>query len=301
MKKAIGIDIGGTKIAVGIITESGKLLKREEVKSDPSDGENMFARVIEAVEQVLKKSSFSLADIEGIGVGVPGKVDCENGIAIFQNNLPWEQFPITARLREQFGLEQISIDNDVYMAAFAEWKADKVKQNETFVYVTISTGISCSIIQNGSFFRGAGFAGELGLIPVLSKADNKGNKRLEKVAAGPAIEKLAEKELQVEQITTKEVFAGYANGGCEYLPIIEEVTDNLAQGLYAISCLLDPHKMVFGGSVIVNNPFLLELLKEKLKIYQLPEQQHILDQMSISTLKQDNGVVGAGLRVFERL
>jgi glucokinase len=301
MKKAIGIDIGGTKIAVGIITESGKLLKREEVKSDPSDGENMFARVIEAVEQVLKKSSFSLADIEGIGVGVPGKVDCENGIAIFQNNLPWEQFPITARLREQFGLEQISIDNDVYMAAFAEWKAAKVKQNETFVYVTISTGISCSIIQNGSFFRGAGFAGELGLIPVLSKADNKGNKRLEKVAAGPAIEKLAEKELQVEQITTKEVFAGYANGGCEYLPIIEEVTDNLAQGLYAISCLLDPHKMVFGGSVIVNNPFLLELLKEKLKIYQLPEQQHILDQMSISTLKQDNGVVGAGLRVFERL
>ncbi|MFI8494560.1 ROK family protein [Peribacillus butanolivorans] len=301
MKKAIGIDIGGTKIAAGIITESGELLKREDVKSDPSDRENMFARVIEAVEQVLEKSSFSLDDIEGIGVGVPGKVDCENGIAIFQNNLPWKQFPITARLREQFGLEQISIDNDVYMAAFAEWKAAQVKRNETFVYVTISTGISCSIIQNGSFFRGAGFAGELGLIPVLSKADNKGNKRLEKVAAGPAIEKLAEKELQVEKISTKEVFAGYANGTCEYLPIIEEVTDNLAQGLYTISCLLDPHKMVFGGSVIVNNPFLLKLMKEKLKSYQLPEQHHILGQMSISTLKQDNGVVGAGLRVFERL
>ncbi|MFD9626610.1 ROK family protein [Peribacillus muralis] len=301
MKKAIGIDIGGTKIAAGIITESGELLKREDVKSDPSDRENMFARVLEAVEQVLKKSSFSLADIEGIGVGVPGKVDREKGIAIFQNNLPWEQFPITARLREQFGLEQIQIDNDVYMAAFAEWKAAKVKRSETFVYVTISTGISCSIIQDGSFFRGAGFAGELGLIPVLSKTDNKGNKRLEKVAAGPAIEKLAEKALQVEQISTKEVFAGYAKGTCEYLPFIEEVTDNLAQGLYTISCLLDPHKMVFGGSVIVNNPFLLELLKEKLQNYQLPEQQHILGQMSISKLRQDNGVVGAGLRVFERL
>ncbi|MGG4266755.1 ROK family protein [Peribacillus simplex] len=301
MKKAIGIDIGGTKIAAGIITESGELLKRADVKSDSSDREKMFARVIEAVKQLLEKSSFSLADIEGIGVGVPGKVDCEKGMAIFQNNLPWEQFPITARLREQFGLEQISIDNDVYMAAFAEWKAAQVKRNETFVYVTISTGISSSIIQNGSFFRGAGFAGELGLIPVLSKADNKGNKRLEKVAAGPAIEKLAEKELQIEQISTKEVFAGYANGSCEYLPIIEEVTDNLAQGLYAISCLLDPNRMVFGGSVIVNNPFLLKLMKEKLKSYQLPEQQHILDKMSISTLKQDNGVIGSGLRVFDRL
>ncbi|MGE6610334.1 ROK family protein [Peribacillus sp. NPDC076916] len=301
MKRAIGIDIGGTKIAAGIITESGELLKRVDVKSDPSDREKMFARVLEAVEKVLEKSSFSLVDIEGIGVGVPGKVDCENGIAIFQNNLPWKQFPITARLREQFGLDQISIDNDVYMAAFAEWKAAQVKRNEAFVYVTISTGISCSIIQNGSFFRGAGFAGELGLIPVFSKAYKKGNKRLEKVAAGPAIEKLAEKELQVAKISTKEVLAGYANGDCEYLPIIEEVTDNLAQGLYTISCLLDPHKIVFGGSVIVNNPFLLKLMKEKLKSYQLPEQQHILDQMSISTLKQDNGVVGAGLRVFEKL
>lgn len=300
MKNAIGIDIGGTKIAAGIITESGELLQRVDVKSDPSDREKMFARVLEAVEQVLEKSSYSLYDIEGIGVGVPGKVDCENGVAIFQNNLPWKQFPITARLREQFGLEQISIDNDVYMAAFAEWKAAQVKRNETFVYVTISTGISCSIIQNGSFFRGAGFAGELGLIPVLSKADNQGIKRLEKVAAGPAIEKLAEKELQVKNISTKEVFAGYANGTCEYR-IIEDVTDNLAQGLYSISCLLDPHKMVFGGSVIVNNPFLLKLMKEKLKSYQLPEQQHILGKMSISTLKQDNGVVGAGLRVFERL
>ncbi|MGE7878474.1 ROK family protein [Peribacillus muralis] len=300
MKKAIGIDIGGTKIAAGMITHSGEMLMREEVESDPTEREKMFARVLEAVEQLLKKTSFSLADIEGIGVGVPGKVDCENGIAIFQNNLPWEQFPVIARLREQFGIERISIDNDVHMAAYAEWKAGQEKRNETFVYVTISTGISCSIIQNGTFFRGAGFAGELGLIPVLSKANNKENRRLEQVAAGPAIKKLAEMELQIDQISTKEVFGGYVKGACEYLPVIEEVTDNLAQGLYAISCLLDPHKMVFGGSVIVNNPFLLKLIKEKLRSYLLHEQQHILSQMSISTLKQDNGVIGAGLRIFER-
>ncbi|AOH55387.1 kinase [Peribacillus muralis] len=300
MKKAIGIDIGGTKIAAGMITQSGEMLMREEVESDPSDREKMFARVLEAVEQLLKKTSFSLADIEGIGVGVPGKVDCENGIAIFQNNLPWEQFPVIARLREQFGIERISIDNDVHMAAYAEWKVVQEKRNETFVYVTISTGISCSIIQNGTFFRGAGFAGELGLIPVLSKANDKENRRLEQVAAGPAIKKLAEMELQIDQISTKEVFGGYVKGACDYLPVIEEVTDNLAQGLYAISCLLDPHKMVFGGSVIVNNPFLLKLIKGKLRSYLLPEQQHILRQMSISTLKQDNGVIGAGLHVFGR-
>lgn len=296
MKRAIGIDIGGTKIAAGIISDTGKLLERAEVKSDPSDREKMFGRVVEAVEQVLKKSSISIADIEGIGVGVPGKVDREQGVAVFQNNLPWRQFPISVRLQEQFGIQRITIDNDVYMAAFAEWRAAHVKRNETFVYVTISTGISCSIIHKGSFFRGAGFAGELGLIPVHSKGINE---RLEKIAAGPGIQRIAEKELQGDTISTKDVFASYINGVQEYQSIINQVTDYLAQGLYTISCLLDPHKMVFGGSVIVKNPFLLELIKEKLKIYQRPEQQHLLNQMSISTLAQNSGVVGAGVRVFE--
>ncbi|WP_264448865.1 ROK family protein [Bacillus cereus] len=296
MKKAIGIDIGGTKIAAGIISDTGELLERAEVKSAPSDSETMFGRVVEAVEQVLRKSLITIADIEGIGVGVPGKVDCEKGIAVFQNNLPWRQFPISIRLQEQLGIQRITVDNDVYMAAYAEWRAAHVKRNETFVYVTISTGISCSIIHKGSFFRGAGFAGELGLIPVLSKGINE---RLEKIAAGPGIQRIAEKELQVDTISTKDVFAGYINEVPEYQFIINEVTDYLTQGLYSISSLLDPHKMVFGGSVIVKNPFLLELIKAKLKMYQLPEQQHLLDQMSISTLAQNNGVAGAGLRVFE--
>ncbi|KXI41081.1 kinase [Bacillus cereus] len=296
MKKAVGIDIGGTKIAAGGISETGELLERAEIKSDPSDREKMFGKVVEAMEQVLRKSSISIADIEGIGVGVPGKVDFEKGIAVFQNNLPWRQFPISVRLQEQFGIQRIKIDNDVYMAAYAEWRATHVKEDKTFVYVTISTGISCSIIHRGSFFRGAGFAGELGLIPVLTRG---GNERLEKIAAGPGIQRIAERDLQVGTISTKDVFASYINGVPEYQSIINEVTDYLAQGLYKISCLLDPHRMVFGGSVIVKNPFLLELIKVKLKSFQLPEQQHLLEQMSISTLAQNNGVVGAGLRVFE--
>ncbi|MDN4073021.1 ROK family protein [Fictibacillus terranigra] len=298
MNKAIGIDIGGTKIAAGIISETGELLNRAETKSDPSNREKMFTRVVKAVEQVLEDSSFTIADMYGIGVGVPGKVDREQGIAVFQNNLPWTKFPLTSRLRDQFGLQRITIDNDVYMAAFGEWKETQAESDETFVYVTISTGISCSIIQNGSFFRGAGFAGELGLIPVFSKTAKK-LERLEQASAGPAIEKLAQKELQMAELSTKDVFERYKGGAREYQNIINEVTDNWVQALYSISCLLDPHKVVFGGSVITNNPFLLEIIVEKMKLYQIPEQQHLLSHMSISTIKENNGVVGAGLRVFE--
>jgi glucokinase len=300
MKKAIGIDIGGTKIAAGIITEKGELLKRTEVKSDPSDREKMFSRVVEAVELLLKDSSLSITDMAGIGVGVPGKVDREKGIAVFQNNLPWENFPVTQRLRESFGIEKLVIDNDVYTAAFAEWCAAGGNREETFVYVTVSTGISCAIIHRGSFYRGAGFAGELGLIPIYSKRTMPHFERLENAAAGPAIAQKAE-ELLAKQLSTKDVFERFLAGETEVQSIIDEMTDSLTQGLYTISSLLDPHKIVFGGSVIANNPFLLEILKEKLKAYQIPEQQHVLNQMTISTIKQNNGVVGAGLRVFEKI
>ncbi|MFP7299797.1 ROK family protein [Neobacillus niacini] len=300
MKRAIGIDIGGTKIAAGIITENGELQKRTEVKSDPSDREKMFSRVAEAVELLLEDSTLSITDVTGIGVGVPGKVDRDNGIAVFQNNLPWEQFPVARRLREAFGIEKIVIDNDVYTAAFAEWKAAGGNREETFVYVTISTGISCAIIHRGSFFRGAGFAGEIGLIPIFSKKNAPQFERLENAAAGPAIAKKAEELLSVE-LSTKDVFERYLAGEPEVQSIIEEVTDSLAQGLYTISSLLDPHKIVFGGSVIANNPFLLEIMKEKLKTYQISEQHHVLDQMTITAIKQDNGVIGAGLKVYENI
>ena len=298
MKKAIGIDIGGTKVAAGIVLESGELLGLSEVKSDPSDREKMFERVAEAVEQVLENSSLSIHDVEGMGVGVPGKVDRAEGIAVFQNNLPWRNFPVMDRLMERFGTGLVKIDNDVYMAAFAEWKASQGKLDETFVYMTISTGISCSIIHHGSFLRGAGFAGELGLIPVLSKV---GNERLEKVASGPALQKRAQMEWKQETIMASDVFAGYVNGNPDCRMIIEELAGSLAQGVYSISALLDPDKMAFGGSVVVNNPFLLDLIKERLKVHQLPEQQHLLSNMTISTLGQKNGVIGAGLRVFEGL
>lgn len=300
MNKAIGVDIGGTKVAAGIISNTGELLNRFEVKSDPSDSEKMFATVVSAVEQVIQDSSISTTDIAGIGVGVPGKVDCEQGIAVFQNNLPWAGFPVASRLQKQFGLERITVDNDVYTAAFAEWMTAGGNRDETFVYVTISTGISCAVLHKGSFFRGAGFAGECGLIPVFAKKERKFI-RLEQASAGPAIEKLAQNERQIPSLSTKDVFEHFQAGKREYQEIIDEVTDYWVQGLYTISCLLDPHRLVFGGSVIVNNPYLLDILKEKLKIYQLPEQQHLLSKMTISTIKQNNGVIGAGLRVFKAI
>ena len=296
---ALGVDIGGTKIATVIIDQYGEIVKRSEVASDPSDKEKMFEQVIKSIEMVFEGSKVQLNDIQGMGVGVPGKVDRENGIAVFQNNLPWRDFPIVSRLQDYFSFENIVIDNDVYMATFAEWKVSNTSKQDTFVYLTISTGISCSIIHQGSFIRGNGFAGELGLFPVLAGSSLNGIENLEKLASGPAIKKLAEKRFNNPNLTTSEFFSKYEENDEVAIALMNEVVGSLAHGIYSIICLLDPQKVVLGGGVINNNPFLLDLIKESLKQYLIPEQQHCLECLYTSKLKGDSGIVGAGLKGME--
>lgn len=296
MTYSLGVDIGGTKIATVIIDERGKIYKRSEVPSDPSDKEKMFKQVVQSIELVLKKSQIEIQDIQGIGVGVPGKVDRENGVAIFQNNLPWENFPIASRLREYFSIENIVVDNDVYMATFAEWKVSNTSEQETFVYLTVSTGISCSIIHQGSFLSGNGFAGELGLLPVVAKSTAEGVDRLEKVAAGPAIQNSARERYGNSDLTIKDFFEEYEKGNSKAITLMNDTAESLAHGIYSIICLLDPHKIVLGGGVTNNNRFLLDLVKKSLESYLIPEQQHALEHLYVSELGGDSGAVGAGLR-----
>lgn len=296
---ALGVDIGGTKIATVIIDQNGEIYKRSEVSSDPSDKEKMFEQVIKSIEMVLDDSKISISDIKGMGVGVPGKVDRENGIAVFQNNLPWRDFPIVSRLQDYFSFKNIVIDNDVYMAAFAEWKVSNTNKQDTFVYLTISTGISCAIIHQGSFMRGNGFAGEIGLFPVLAGASLNGIENLEKSASGPAIKKLAEQRFNNPDLTTSEFFSKYEDNDEVAKTLLNEVVGSLAHGIYSIICLLDPHWIVLGGGVVNKNPFLLELIKESLKQYLIPEQQHSLERLHISRLKGDSGIVGAALKGIE--
>src|SRR5690625_1368000 len=123
MKYSIGIDIGGTTIGTGIVNQNGDLIQQVIVDSDTTDRERMFDTVVHAVETLLSHSSIPFEQVYSVGAEVTGKIDHKNGIAVFQNNVPWQNFPFVERLQEVFPNKEIVIDNDVYMAAYAEWKA----------------------------------------------------------------------------------------------------------------------------------------------------------------------------------
>lgn len=292
MSYTIGVDIGGTKIATAIMNQDCNLLYREEVPSKPLEKEAMLNQVILSIEKVLTKSGLNINDMKGIGVGVPGKVDRENGIAVFQNNLPWRNFPLAERLKDYFSIDHVTVDNDVYMATFAEWNMHGAVDNETFVYITISTGISCSIIHQGEFIRGAGFAGEVGLLPVKAPSFPDCLARLEQAASGPAIKQMMHKD----NLTTAAILELYKQNNPDAETVISNMTHSIAHGCYIICCLLDPHKIVFGGGVMNHHPYLLDQIQQKMDALLIPEQMEILNGMYVSKLQGDSGIIGAGLR-----
>lgn len=302
MAYSLGVDIGGTKIAAAIIDEEGNCSSRTECPSSKTDREALFRRVVDCMENTLRKASLSIHDIVGLGMGVPGKVDCENGVALFQNNIPWGNFPLVRRIKEYFPVEKVVIDNDVYMAAFAEWVIRGKAQKETFVYLTISTGISCCTIHHGEFIRGAGFAGEIGFLPVKEEPGSGQFQRLESVASGFGIVKAAVhlmKDGNTNNITTAQVIESYKKGDELAANVMQDIFASYAKGIYPISCLLDPDCLILGGGVINHHPDLLEPIQAALEKYLVPDQKDFLSRMDVSRFQGDSGLIGAGLRVYD--
>src|SRR5699024_111283 len=132
MSYLLSLDIGGTKIATVVANETGEIVSRVEYASVSSDREAMFAQVVKSIEEALIEAGITVYQVSGMGLGVPGKINRDEGIAVFQNNLPWENFPVVERLKEEFPIDHIVLDNDVYMATFAEWQALGGNEQDTF-------------------------------------------------------------------------------------------------------------------------------------------------------------------------
>lgn len=290
MRYMIGLDIGGTKIACGLVSEAGEVEEALQVASDITSGENMYQSVRRALDDLLHRISLPLTDLS-LGVGVPGLVDQKNGIAVFQNNLPWGNFPLVERLRADYpGFLKIVLDNDVYQATYAEWEKAHLGDQDTLVFLTASTGISCATLVGGRFLRGQGFAGEVGLLPI-EKAGKMTT--LEALIGGNHLAARGQALLGLPDLTTKDLFEGFFAGDVAVQGLISEWIKDFAVGLYALIAIIDPSRIVLGGSILKLNPPLLPLIKAQLKDFMLPDQLKTLDHITITQFDNNAGLIGA--------
>lgn len=282
----LSADIGGTKLALALSKQEQPeiLIKQMEVKS-PQQSESLFEAIISGFDKLLEGDE---GDVIKVAVGLPGILDLEQGLVVFQQNLPWRNFPLVQRLQTTFPKAEVFMETDMMTAANGEYKVRHFEK-ETFIYVTISTGIACCIIHEGKFLRGAGIPGEIGFSITGSGA------YFEEVCAGPGL--LNTLQLQTnEEGTLQQFFERYYEKDERIVPLIHEWQQEIAQKIHSFILLVDPHVVVLGGGVMNHHPQIVDEISGLVDQYfSLPFFEHKKGRVQASLNKGNAGLIGAAL------
>ncbi|MFD0960417.1 ROK family protein [Paenibacillus chungangensis] len=250
---AAGIDIGGTKIAIGLIDEQGTVLAQSTLKTDLTlTPKEMLGKAANEVRRLADEQGIAHTSLKGVGVGAPGPLNTKKGVLTCPPNLKsWWGYPVVAELKEQLSLP-VKMENDATAATLAEKWVGAAQDSEHFVFITISTGIGAGIYLHGKLITGnTGNTGDAGFMFVHPQGDvvqDEPSGYWEQIASGTAIARSAS-EIVGRQVSTKEVFELAAAGDPAMSKLTERVYTYIGMGCVSLINLLDPAKIVIGGGV----------------------------------------------------
>lgn len=159
----LGIDLGGTNIVAGVVDENYKIIATAKTKTKtPRPAEEIADDMAAVALQAIKKANIDISEVKAMGVGSPGAIDPKNGIVSYSNNLGFENLPLCQMLKDRLGVD-FYIENDANAAAYGEYIAGAGKGKDSFIAITLGTGVGGGIIIDGKLFSGSNYAGaELG-------------------------------------------------------------------------------------------------------------------------------------------
>ncbi|WP_066646451.1 ROK family protein [Christensenella timonensis] len=269
MQKNIGIDIGGTKIRIGVIDGKAHILAMEKLPMQHIPAGQMIGRICDAAERMLEKAGLCMEEIGGVGIGVPGTVDHETGAIEYCPNIGWTGQPAGKYFRGRWN-KNIAIDQDSRLAALGEALYGAGRGYGSIACITLGTGIGCGVVMDGKIFRGGmNTAGELGHICVepggrRCACGNRGC--LERYCSGTGI-LLGARERFSQKLDagarTEDVFEMAYGGDGDALALIADCVRILAQGIVALVNVLSPEAVILSGGLCAHEKLLVEPLKER--------------------------------------
>ena len=291
-KRVLAFDIGGTKIASGIIEfekNSYQIFDYQKNRT-PKNKNGVIRKLIELINYYKENNRFNK-----IGIATLGRVDNKNGIVIRAGNLKgWENIKLKKIIKEVTN-EEANIDNDVKCFALAENVFGRVKKYHNIVYLAIGTGIGGAIEVDNKLYRGENnIAGEFGHMVIINngKKCTCGDKGCwQQYVSGRAIEKLYF-ELYKQKKKAKNIAIDSAKGIKKDKRVIERASSYLATGLVNIVKTINPEAIVVGGSVVKQDEILKLAKKEALKRVLIPGRKTIILK---SRLGNEATLVGAAL------
>ncbi len=308
MGHTIGVDIGGTKVAGGVVDESGQILARARVDTPAKDAQAAEDAIVAVVEQL--RGDF---DIDAVGLGIAGFVDESRARVYFAPNLPdWHNEPVRDDVSRRVGLPVV-VENDANAAAWGENRFGAGRDETDLVCVTVGTGIGGGIVIEDRLYRGRfGIGGEIGHMQVVADGRLCGCGQRgcwEQYASGNALvrearERAAESRSEAtvllrmgdgtpEMITGRHVTEAARLGDEVALAAFATVGRWLGQGLADLVAVLDPGRFIIGGGVSEAGELVLQPAREGFELLLTGRDVRPVAQVVLAELGNDAGLVGA--------
>ncbi len=312
--KYLGIDLGGTNIAVGIVDENYQIVAKHSQPTQTETAEQVADAMASAAREALKKAGLTLADVPYIGVGSPGAVNQETGVIEFANNLPFFNTPMVQMLSDRLEGKRVIIENDANAAAYGEYMAGALKGAKNAIAITLGTGVGGGIIINGEIYSGSNYSGgELGhtTIVVDGRPCTCGrNGCWETYASATGLIKTTKEHMEnapkdsplwtivegdISKVNGRTAFDAMRQGDPIGKEIVDEYIHYLSEGIVNMVNIFQPDTLCIGGGISNERETLMAPVREFVAHKQYAMNSSKKTVICRAELGNDAGIIGAAL------
>jgi glucokinase len=305
---AIGLDVGGTKIAGGVVTDEGQILDRALLPTPLGDEAATLAALRRVIDSLRERHPM----VEAIGVGAAGIVEWPSGYIRWAPNNAYRELPLHQLLHEHTGLPSV-VDNDANVAALAEARFGAGASHDNTALIVVGTGVGAGLVLDGRLYRGAiGLAGEFGHVTVnLDEVHLCGCGKvgcLEALASGTALGRMGRNAAEEEpggrlaalaggpaNVTGETVFRAASEGDPTARALFAEAGFWLGLGISVLVNILDLRLVIIGGGLVAAGNLLLDPARSSFERYLFARTRRTLPPIVPARLGADAGLVGAAL------
>jgi len=302
-----GVDLGGTTVAVGLVSADGQLLtKLVEAVGEEHQPEGIVKRISGLLKEALRQAGRSCSDIQSLGVCTPGLLDLSAGVVTAANLKGWTKVPLVKLLSKELGWEtgRVTLEHDTNSALLAEAWVGAAVGLENIVLLSLGTGIGAAIICDGRLLRGSrGQAGEVGhaiLVPDGREFGRSGVAGIfEGYASASAVVARAKEGMlpesslsKLEALDCEDVFAHAAKGDAYAKELVRETARYLAIGCINCCRFVDPSVILFSGGLAEAGESLLQEVRRHFEVYHW-NLEPVRVQLKAASAGRDAGLIGA--------
>ena len=309
----LGVDLGGTNIAVGLVDENMTLVAK---KSTPTGADRAGELIVDDIAMLCKticeENGVALSDIACIGIATPGIANSATGVVEYANNLPFRQFPIADLLKERVGVANIKIANDANAAAWGEAVAGAAKGSANNIMITLGTGVGGGIIIDNKIYAGFNSAGgELGhiVIEVDGVPCSCGRRGCwEAYSSATALIRMTEEKiaecrangrdslmLKAEKVSGRTACDAMRQGDAAAKEVYDKYVKYLASGITTIINIFQPEVISLGGGVSNEGQSLIDAILPTVRKEQYGGGIVAMTDIRIAKLGNDAGIIGAAM------